>query len=85
MQLKIKSFQHGNILCLVMKIRYAMLFYATCDKENNLVLHQKLFIRGIRHMKSYEIYNEYLNCSLGMLLYYQREKTFIVELEDDLD
>ncbi|WP_035776624.1 hypothetical protein [Butyrivibrio sp. VCB2001] len=36
-------------------------------------------------MKCYEIYDDYLGRTVGILLYYKKVKTFIVELEDDLD
>ncbi|MBO6240211.1 MAG: hypothetical protein J6O61_05135 [Butyrivibrio sp.] len=36
-------------------------------------------------MRNFEIYDEENNKSLGVLLYYQREHTFIVELIDGLD
>lgn len=36
-------------------------------------------------MKSYEIYDEENDRSIGVLLYYQRKKVCIIELEDDLD
>ncbi len=42
-------------------------------------------MKGTRFMRIFEIYDEENNTSLGTLLYYQREKTFLVELVDGLD
>ena len=36
-------------------------------------------------MKAYEIYDEELNLTIGLLLYYSGEDAFIIELEEDLD
>ncbi|MCR4998911.1 MAG: DUF2442 domain-containing protein [Lachnospiraceae bacterium] len=36
-------------------------------------------------MKAYDIYDRYLERSLGTLLYYEKSKTFIIELMEDLD
>ena len=36
-------------------------------------------------MKLYELIDEELNRSLGMLLYFEKEKTFLIELKDNLD
>ncbi|MBQ1472858.1 MAG: hypothetical protein IIZ31_03620, partial [Lachnospiraceae bacterium] len=36
-------------------------------------------------MKAYDIYDQELERSLGTLLYYEKSKTFVVEVMDDLD
>ncbi|WP_029322796.1 hypothetical protein [Butyrivibrio sp. AE3004] len=36
-------------------------------------------------MKSYEIFDEEKNIAIGILLYYEKEKNFIIELQDNLD
>lgn len=42
-------------------------------------------MKGIRSMKIYEIYDEETDRSIGVLLYYEKQKTCIIELQDDLD
>ncbi len=39
----------------------------------------------MRHMKIYEIINEEDSCTVGFLLYYEKEKNYITELVGDLD
>ena len=42
-------------------------------------------MRGINSMKIFEIIDEENSLSIGVLLYYEREKTFIIELREGLD
>lgn len=42
-------------------------------------------MKGIRSMKIYEIVNGENKRSVGVLLYYEKKKEFIVELQEDLD
>ena len=42
-------------------------------------------MKGINSMKIFEIYDEENNRSIGVLLYYEKEKSVIIELERDLD
>ena len=42
-------------------------------------------MRGIRFMRIFEIYDEELARSVGSLLYYEKEHSFIIELEEWLD
>ena len=42
-------------------------------------------MKGIKSMKIYEILDEENRISIGVLLYYEKEKTFVIELKDDLD
>ena len=42
-------------------------------------------MKGIKYMKIFEILDEENERSIGALLYYEKEGTYIVELQDDLD
>lgn len=42
-------------------------------------------MKGIKHMKIYEIWDEELQLSIGDLLYYDKEKSVIIELREYLD
>lgn len=42
-------------------------------------------MKGIRYMKIYEIYDEDNELSVGVLLYYEKEKSYIIELQENLD
>ena len=42
-------------------------------------------MKGIKSMKIYEILDEENRISIGVLLYYEKEKTCVIELKDDLD
>lgn len=42
-------------------------------------------MRGIKYMKIYEIYDEQNDISIGTLLYYEKEQSFIIELCENLD
>lgn len=42
-------------------------------------------MKGIRSMKIYEILDEENRSSVGVLLYYEKKREFIVELQESLD
>lgn len=42
-------------------------------------------MRGIKYMKAYEIKDYESEINIGVLLYYEQEKDFIIELESNLD
>ena len=42
-------------------------------------------MKGTKYMKIFEINDEADNLFIGNLLYYEKEKTFIIELSDELD
>ena len=42
-------------------------------------------MKGTRSMKIYEMINEDNNTVVGILLYYEKEKNFLIELDDALD
>ena len=42
-------------------------------------------MEGIRYMKSYEIIDTEEHRSVGILLYYEKKKDFIIELQENLN
>lgn len=42
-------------------------------------------MRGIKYMKIYEIYDEENDMSLGILMYYEKSKGYVIELQSYLD
>ena len=42
-------------------------------------------MKGMRYLKIYEIIDSEYRRSVGVLLYYEKIKDFIIELKDDLD
>ena len=42
-------------------------------------------MKGIKFMKIFEIFDEENEISIGVLLYYEKEGTYIIELQEYLD
>ena len=42
-------------------------------------------MEGIRYMRAYEIYDEENQLDIGVLLYYEKRKVYIIELRSELD